>query len=87
MSETSAQPIQPGQRVRIHQRIERREGDWEKAIEGVVVEVASQKTGSWYATGLEDKLWLNRIRIRKDDGELTLLVVEPATRVEILANP
>lgn len=74
----------PGQRVRIHQEIERREGSWVKPVEGVVVSVSPEKTGSWYAHGKEDKLWLNRVRLQKPDGELTTLVVDSATRVEML---
>jgi hypothetical protein len=76
--------LKPGQRVRIQQQVNRREGDWLGCVEGVVVEVAPHKTGSWFAHGVEDKLWLNRIKLRKPDGEVTLLVVDPSMSVEIL---
>lgn len=36
-------------------------------------------TGSWYAHGKNDKLWLDRVRLRKVDGEISLLVIDDAT--------
>lgn len=74
--------LKPGQRVRIFQEIDRREGDWCNAVEGTVVAVYPQKTGSWNAHGKNDRLWLNRIRIRKDDGEESILSVDQFTRYE-----
>lgn len=38
-------------------------------------------TGSWYAHGKDDKLWLKRLRLRKADGEVTLLVIDDGTAV------
>lgn len=78
-------PVQAGQRVRISQEIDRREGNWQLAVEGVVESVKPEKTGSWYAHGKDDKLWLVRIRVRKASGELTTLVVDQNSRVEILS--
>ena len=82
----SPSDIQPGQRVRIYQEIDRREGNWSNAVEGTVVRAEPEKTGSWYAHGADDKLWLYRIRLQKDDGELTTVVVDQHTRCEML-NP
>ncbi len=76
--------LKPGQRVRIYQEIDRREGNWHNEIVGTVVEVAPQKTGSWNAHGRDDRLWLNRIRIRKADGEESLISVDQFTRCEVL---
>ena len=88
MSETPTADaaIRPGQRVRISKRIERREGDWTLEVEGVVEQYAPDWTGSWFAHGKNDKLWLNRILIRKDDGELSDVIVDRFTRVEILSE-
>ncbi len=83
VGETQA-TIAPGQRIRVFQEIHRREGDWDNAVEGEVLEVRSEKTGSWYAHGKDDKLWLNRIKLRKADGELTMLVIDSSTRYEVL---
>ena len=82
--QTADDAIRPGQRVRVHKRIERREGDWELTVEGVVERYGPDWTGSWFAHGKNDKLWLNRILLRKDDGELSDLVVDRFTRVELL---
>lgn len=48
-------------------------------------------TESWYAHGKTPvgaegpKLWLNRLRLRKVDGELTLIVIDDATEIAKLA--
>lgn len=76
--------IKPGMKIRITQVIDRREGDWQLQVVGEVIETFAQKTGSWNAHGKDDKLWLNRIKIRKENGELSLMSVDPATRYEIL---
>lgn len=76
--------LKPGQRVRIRQEIDRREGNWSAEVVGTIIAVRPEKTGSWFAHGKDDKLWLNRVRLRKDDGELTTIAVDPFTRVEVL---
>ncbi len=76
--------IAPGQRVRITQTIERRERDWQQTVEGVVQAVEMGKTGSWYAHSKDNRYWLIRVRLRKDDGELTLLNLDNQSRCELL---
>lgn len=76
--------IKPSQRVRVIQTIRMREGDWHSGVEGEVVSVASKPTGSWFAHGKDDKLWLTRLRIRKDDGELVDLVLDRDSVVTVL---
>lgn len=78
--------LKPGQRVRIYQEIDRREGVWSSDVVGTVVAVKAEKTGSWYAHGKDDKLWLNRIQLQKDSGELTSVSVDQYTRYEILSG-
>ena len=81
----TAYDLQPGQRVRIVQTIDRRDRDWRTTVTGVVRAVEPQKTGSWFAHGKDDKLWLLRVRLVKDDGEVTVLNVDPRTQIEPLA--
>ena len=76
----------PGQRVRIVQEIDRREGGWRSEVMGVIHSIGPEKTGSWHAHGKDGKLWLLRIRLEKEDGELTTLAVDPLTTVELLAD-
>ncbi len=77
----SALELKPSQRVRVEETIRTREGDWKTVTEGEVVYFAPHPTGSWFAHGKNDKLWLNRLRLRRDDGELVELNIGPDTRV------
>lgn len=76
----------PGQRIRVRQRIARREGDWIVDVAGEVLEVKQEPTGSWFVHGLNNKLWLNRVRLRKDDGDVTTVSIDSATEVEVLGD-
>jgi hypothetical protein len=75
--------LRPGQRVRILHTIERRDQDWQVAVVGVVQAIEQQKTGSWYAHAKDDKLWLWRVRLVKDDREITTVNIDPRTRIEL----
>lgn len=73
-----------GKRVRVTQSIAEREGVLTGQIEGVVESVESRATGSWFAHGKDDKLWLRRLLLRKDDGEQILINVDPRTEITVL---
>lgn len=83
MSMTTTE-MTPGKRVRVKQRIDEREGAWTTWVEGVVERVEERATGSWFAGGKRDKLWLQRLLLKKDDGELVLLNLDDGTQVESL---
>ena len=74
----------PGTRVRVTQQIARRDEAWINTVEGVITRYQQAKTGSWFAHAKDDQLWLDRLELRTDDGELTTLnldqfsVIEPA---------
>jgi len=76
--------LEPNQRVRVTQEIVSREGTWTTAVEGTVVYCQARPTGSWHAHGKNDKLWLQRIRLRRDDGELIELSMDNRTQVTVL---
>ncbi len=76
--------LSKGKRVRVIQTIAEREGELTGQIEGVVESVESRATGSWFAHGKHDKLWLRRVLLRKDDGEQILVNVDPRTRITVL---
>ncbi len=81
MSQTN-EAFQPGQRVVVIQQIPQRDEVWTIRTEGEVVRVEQKKTGSWYAHAKDHKLWLDRLVLKKDDGEVTSFVLDGYTRVE-----
>lgn len=77
--------LAPGQRIRVTQQVPRLTGTLvSKPVEGVVVRFGQQKTGSWFAHAQDDKLWLDRVEIRKDDGELVVLNLDQFSHIERL---
>lgn len=78
--------MQPGQRVRITRQIARGSGALVSSVEGLVVRVGQQKTGSWYAHSQDKKLWLDRVELRKDDGELVICNLDQLSVVETIAG-
>jgi len=84
MDDAVRRQLAPGTRVRITQQIAARHYSWASAVEGVVVTYAQQETGSWFAHSKDDKLWLDRLVLRKDDGELTTLNLDDYSNVHVL---
>ncbi len=76
--------LAPGRRIRVSQIIAGRDRRWVTRVEGVVESCRPEPTGSWYAHGKNDRLWLHRVRVRKADGELTTLVLDHNSRVDVL---
>ena len=74
----------PGQRVRITQQVPRQRDAFTTTIEGTVVKYEQQKTGSWYAHAQDNKLWLDRLELRKADGETVILNLDRNSRVEVV---
>ena len=78
--------LRPGARVRVIQQIAARHYAWGTAHEGIVVKYAQKQTGSWYAHSRGDKLWLDRLVLRKDDGEVFTFNLDEYTHLDILAD-
>lgn len=76
--------LQPGTRVRVEQHIRLRERAWTNEVTGEVLSHKPENTASWFAHSNNGRLWLNRIRLKKDDGEIVVLNVDPETHVTIL---
>lgn len=70
-----------GTPVRVVQTTRRREASYQAESVGVVEAWEDRPTGSWYAHGKNDKLWLCRLKLRRADGEITLLVIDDATSI------
>jgi hypothetical protein len=76
--------LRPGAKVKITQQIAGRDYTWTSDVVGTVVDFEQKQTGSWFAHSKDDKLWLDRLLIKKDDGELTTLNLDDYTHVEVL---
>jgi hypothetical protein len=77
---------QPGTRVRVLQQIPQRDEVWTTQAEGTVVKYDQRKTGSWYAHSKDERLWLDRLTLRTDDGEIVMLSLDENTRLEQIAD-
>lgn len=78
------QVYQPGTRVRVTQQVPRPVTNTSLATEvtGTVVRYEQSKTGSWYAHAKDDKLWLDRLILKKDDGEIVYMNLDHYSLVE-----
>ena len=81
---TAAQDtFKPGDRVVVTQQIPREGASLSAAaVTGEVVRFEQSKTGSWYAHAKDDKLWLDRLVLKKDDGEIVVFNLDNFTRIE-----
>lgn len=84
LSESPTTRPAPGARVRITQQFPRLSGTMTTTFEGSVVKLEQQKTGSWYAHAKDGKLWLDRLTLKKDDGEIVVCNLDQYSHVEIL---
>lgn len=73
-----------GQRVRVTQSIPFGQRTETSTVEGEILRFGQQKTGSWFAHAKDDKLWLDRIELKKDDGERIFINLDQYSRVEPL---
>jgi hypothetical protein len=72
----------PGMRVRVTQQIPFGKAGTSITVEGTIVRFGQQKTGSWFAHGKDDKLWLDRLEMKKDDGEIVVVNLDQYSVVE-----
>jgi hypothetical protein len=83
MDDSMRKQLIPGAKVSVTQQIPMRNRVWSSKTAGTVVDYEQRKTGSWYAHSRDDKLWLDRLTVRKDDGEITTLNLDEYTRIEM----
>lgn len=79
------QPPPPGSRVRVTQQLPQRDDTWSSSTEGVVLRYQQTKTGSWFAHSKDDQLWLDRLEVQLDDGELVVLNLDQYSVIEELS--
>ena len=80
----SAPRLRAGMRVRVTQQIPQRDEVRTTTATGTVVQLEQCPTGSWYAHSKGDKLWLDRLTLRTDDGEIVELVLDPYSKIEVV---
>src|SRR5437868_9908 len=73
----------PGAKIAVTQQIAARNYTWTTTVRGTLVDFSQRETGSWFAHSKDDRLWLDRLTIRKDDGEFTMLILDLYSHVEI----
>ena len=76
--------LAPGTRVRVTQQLPQTHQSWSTTIEGTVVRWRQDRTGSWFAHGKDDKVWLDRLEVRRDDGELVTLNLDRWSLIETM---
>ena len=86
MDDAIRKNLRPGVRVKVIQQIAGRDYTWTTEVTGAVVDYQQKQTGSWFAHSKNDKLWLDRLLLRKTDGELTTLNLDAFSHVEILTD-
>ena len=69
--------------MKVTQQIAARDHTWTTEVRGTIVDYAQKETGSWFAHSRDDKLWLDRLVIKKGDGEISTLILDDYSRVEI----
>jgi hypothetical protein len=84
MQESIRQQLKPGAKVRVTQQIAARGRTWTSAVEGTVLNYQQKQTGSWFAHAKNDKLWLDRLTLRKTDGELIKLNLDEYSHIDLI---
>jgi hypothetical protein len=84
MSSEPTPALAPGQKVRIIQEITARHYSIAAPVEGTILRVERRPTGSWFAHGEADKLWLDRVILQKADGEITTVNLDEHSSVTFL---
>ncbi len=80
-------PFTAGTRVKVTQQIPQRDGDcWVTSTDGVIVRYEQARTGSWYAHSRDERLWLDRLTLRRDDGEIIVFNLDRYTHVDVLTG-
>ncbi|MDF1808916.1 MAG: hypothetical protein P1U42_04395 [Phycisphaerales bacterium] len=78
------QQYEVGSTVRVTKQLMHGEEASAFVVEGEIMRMGQQKTGSWYAHSRDKKLWLDRLELKKDDGEIVVLNLDENTVVEVL---
>ncbi len=83
---TAREQYKVGQRVRVTQQVLLQSKPSSTTVEGVIEAFEQQKTGSWYAHSEDKKLWLDRFRLKTDEGEIVYCNLDQFSRVEVVGG-
>jgi hypothetical protein len=83
MDEHIQERLVPGARVRVTQQIPHGQRVWAQDVCGTIVSYDQKPTGSWFAHSRGDRLWLDRLVIRKDDGEIYTLNLDEYSAIQV----
>ena len=86
MNESLRTQLAPGTIVEVTQQIPHRNRTWTNTVRGTIVSYQQKQTGSWFAHSKNDKLWLDRLMLRKEDGEVTTLSLDGYSHVKVLGK-
>jgi hypothetical protein len=87
MDESLRKKLVPGALVEVTQQIPHRDRVWTNRVKGAVISYQQKQTGSWFAHSKDDKLWLDRLVVRKDDGEIISLILDDYSHLEVIPPP
>ena len=75
-------PIEPGTRIKVTQQLPTPDVAWTTTIEATVQRWRQATKGSLFAHSKDVLLWLDRLEMRLDDGETTVLNLDQYSIVE-----
>lgn len=78
--------LQPGQRVRITQRVKVGFKVWQTEVQGVVERIERRRNGLHVKRNFDDRAWTDLILLKKEGKvpEETTVALDEYTRVELL---
>ena len=86
MDPSFRQRLTPGTRVSVTQQTAGRNNAWTTTVTGTIVAYEQKQTGSWYAHSRGDKLWLDRLVLKKADGEISTLNLDEYSHIDVLGE-
>jgi len=85
MNEDIRTQLIPGTKIRVTQQIAGPNYTLPTEIQGTIVSYDQRPTGSWYAHGKNDRLWLDRLVLKLADGEITSLNLDEYSHMEVIS--
>jgi len=74
-----------GAAVRVVEGIHQSDASYKAETAGVIEAWDEEPAGAWFANGRNRKLWLKRLKLRKADGELSVLTIDDQAEIHVIA--